>query len=269
MMKPLLRPPVAAGRFYAGDPASLRAEVARCMPEQDKSHALAVIVPHAGYIYSGATAGAALGRAKVPAGVLLLGPNHTGLGHGCALSPDDWQIPGADIPANRDLNAAILRHCRLVQEDRQAHSREHSLEVLLPFLHRARPDLQISALCLGGLRLAQCQELATGLHAALMAYGRPVLLVASTDMNHYESRAVGSRKDRAAIARIVALDAAGLFDTVRQEHISMCGCVPVTVALLVALALGAKKAELVRYTDSGETSGDTAQVVGYAALLIV
>ena len=265
------RPPVVAGRFYPAHPEKLRAVVAGYMPEQARASAqpaLAVIMPHAGYMYSGATAGAALSRVAVPETVLLLGPNHTGLGAACALSPDDWQIPGATIQQKRDLAAAILRHSTLVQEDRAAHRGEHSLEVELPFLHQARPDVGIVCLTLGGLNFALCERLAGELAAALADFGRPVLLLASTDMNHYESRAVGGRKDRAALERILALDAPGLFETVRRERITMCGVLPVTVTILLAQALGAVRAELVRHTDSGEVTGDTEQVVGYAGLVI-
>jgi len=107
-----------------------------------------------------------------------------------------------------------------------------------------------------------------GLAAAIKSYGKPVLIVASTDMTHYESRQAASAKDSLALARIQGLDPEGLYKTVIGKRISMCGIMPATVALVAALALGAKKAELIRYTDSGETSGDTSQVVGYAGLVI-
>ena len=265
------RPPVVAGRFYPSRSEDLRevvtAYTSSFSPETAQP-ALAAVVPHAGYVYSGATAGETLARIRVPQSVLLLGPNHTGLGYGCALSPDDWAVPGATIPRDEALCAAILRRCSFAREDREAHSREHSLEVELPFLHTLRPDMRIACLCLGGLTLAQCRELAEGLHAALMELARPVLIVASTDMNHYESRAVGERKNRAAVDRILALDAAGLFETVRRERITMCGVLPVCVTIFLTQALGASQVELVRLTDSGEASGDTDQVVGYAGLVI-
>ena len=263
-----VRPPVVAGRFYPAHPDRLRAEVAAYMPETAREPALAVIVPHAGYMYSGATAGATVTRVAVPETVLLLGPNHTGLGAACSLSPDDWQIPGATIPQDRELAGAILQHSSMVQEERAAHRGEHSLEVELPFLYQTRPDLRIACLTLGGLNFALCERLARELAAALADFGRPVLLLASTDMNHYESRAVGGRKDRAAIERILALDAPGLYETVRRDRTTMCGVLPVCVTILLALAQGASRAELVRHTDSGEASGDTERVVGYAGLVI-
>lgn len=264
------RAAVVAGRFYPGDPAQLASEVASYMPEQalPRQQALALVLPHAGYIYSGPTAGATLSRVEVPQTVLLLGPNHTGMGAACSLSPDDWRIPGALIPRSSKLAETILGNSTLVQEDSRAHQREHSLEVLLPFLHYAQPDLRMAALCLGGLSFAQCSQLAQELHLALQAFAEPVLVVASTDMNHFASRQEGSRKDEQAIARILALDGQGLYNTVRSQRISMCGVLPVSVVLLLSLARGASRAELVRYTDSGEASGMLDQVVGYAGLIV-
>ncbi len=263
------RAPYVSGRFYPADARQLRELVARYMPEQaHRQPALVLVLPHAGYVYSGATAGATVARVVVPRHVLLLGPNHSGQGAACALSPDDWRIPGADIPRSPALAQAILNHSRLVQEDRHAHQCEHSLEVLLPFLHHAQPELHIAALCVGRLDFAECRQLASDLYQALQTFGEPVLLVASTDMNHFSSREEGSRKDQKAIARMLALDAQGLLSTVRAERISMCGVLPVCVALLLARARGASRAELVHYTDSGEASGMLDQVVGYAGLIV-
>ena len=211
----------------------------------------------------------------VPRGSLLalVGPSGCGKSTAldmlaCALSPDDWRIPGAQIPRSRALAQAILNNSSLVQEDSHAHQREHSIGVLLPFLHHLQPNLRMAALCLGGLSFAQCSQLAQELHLALQAFAEPVLVVASTDMNHFASRQEGSRKDQQALARILALDAQGLYSTVRSQHISMCGVLPVSVAILLSLARGASRAELVRYTDSGEASGMLDQVVGYAGLIV-
>ncbi|NLZ16359.1 MAG: AmmeMemoRadiSam system protein B [Desulfobulbaceae bacterium] len=265
------RAPIVSGRFYPADPAQLKNEVARYMQVPDglpRKQALAVVLPHAGYVYSGETAGATLARVEVPETVLIMCPNHSGMGAPCALSPDDWRMPGMIIPKSKGLAAAILQHSTLAQEDSLAHQREHSLEVLLPFLFHAQPNLHIAALCLGGLSFAQCSQLAQELHLALQACSQPALVVASTDMNHFASREEGSRKDQHAIDRVLALDAPGLFETVRVQRISMCGVLPVSVAILLALSQGARKAELVRYTDSGEASGMLDQVVGYAGFVI-
>ena len=138
----------------------------------------------------------------------------------------------------------------------------------MPFLQYIQKNLSIAPIVVSHVPYETCVAVGQGLAVAIKSYGKPVLIVASTDMTHYESRQAASAKDSLALARIKELDPEGLYKTVIGKRISMCGIMPATVALVAALALGAKKAELVRYTDSGETSGDTSQVVGYAGLVI-
>jgi AmmeMemoRadiSam system protein B len=153
-----------------------------------------------------------------------------------------------------------------IELDRAAHAREHSLEVHLPFLQRLRPDVEIAALCLGPLDVGECEAVGKAVAAAARAAG--ALVVASSDMSHYIPADVAREKDGLAIDRILALDPEGLFRTVRRERISMCGVVPATAMLFAARELGAARAELVAYGNSGDVSGDDDQVVGYAALLV-
>jgi AmmeMemoRadiSam system protein B len=164
-----------------------------------------------------------------------------------------------------DLTAA-LASAPGVELDRTAHLREHSLEVQVPLLLRARPDVAIAALCLGPLDLDACEALGGAVASAARDAG--VLLVASTDMSHYIPADAAREKDHLAIERILALDPEGLYRTVRRERISMCGVVPTTVMLFAARALGATGAELVRYGNSGDVSGDDRHVVGYAGLVV-
>jgi hypothetical protein len=128
--------------------------------------------------------------------------------------------------------------------------------------------LQILPISFFQLSLQQCRQAAHELAEAIHSVHRPVLLVASTDMTHYLSREQAAKQDRLALDHILQLDPAGLYETVLSHRISMCGVVPSTIALLTAAELGAQQAELVRYTDSGEVSGDTEQVVGYAGVII-
>jgi hypothetical protein len=203
---------------------------------------------------------------EVPRRVIVLGPNHTGLGKAAALWPGGaWRLPSGDVPIDAELTAALAAS-PLVEVDPEAHLLEHSLEVQVPFLARARPDVAIAALCLGPLSYEQCEEL--GEHVARAAAGAGALVVASSDMSHYVPAETAREKDHRAIARILALDPHGLYDVVRRERITMCGIVPTTVMLVAAKALGATKAELVRYANSGDVNGDTRQVVGYAGVLI-
>jgi AmmeMemoRadiSam system protein B len=156
----------------------------------------------------------------------------------------------------------------LIQIDEIAHRQEHSLEVQVPFLQYIQKNLSIAPLVVSHISYQDCVTVGNGLAEAIRNYGRQVLIVASTDMSHYESRESASTKDNMALERIKGLDPEGLYKTVVDNRISMCGIMPTTVALVAALALGAKNAELVRYTDSGEASGDTSKVVGYAGLVI-
>lgn len=261
------REPAVAGRFYSDDPAVLRREVDRFLAAGgEKVRALGVVAPHAGYVYSGAIAGAVYARVEVPPRVIVLGPNHTGMGVPAALWPDGtWRLPTGEVRIDAALTAA-LSGGPLVEADPEAHLIEHSLEVQVPFLARARPDVTIAALCLGHLRFAECE--AVGRSVARAAAGAGALVVASSDMSHYIPAAAAREKDQLAIERILALDPRGLYEVVHREKISMCGIIPATVMLLAALELGATRAELVRYGNSGDVSGDTRQVVGYAGLLV-
>lgn len=261
------REPAVAGRFYPADPGALRRDLDRFLaPGGEKVRAVGVVAPHAGYVYSGAIAGAVYARVEVPRRVIVLGPNHTGMGTPAALWPGGaWRLPGGDVPVDPALTAA-LSGGPLVEPDPEAHLFEHSLEVQVPFLARARPDVAIAALCLGHLRLSDCEEVGRSVARAAAQSG--ALVVASSDMSHYISAAAAREKDGRAIERILALDPRGLYEVVHREKISMCGIIPATVMLVAALELGATRAELVRYGNSGDVSGDTRQVVGYAGVLV-
>jgi len=266
-----MRAPAVADRFYPGNPEHLQSTLDSLVPvvaEQDKKKALAVIMPHAGYLYSGATAGATISRVQTPETVLIMGPNHHGTGAALALSTEDWRMPLGAAPIDRPLATALLEHSSVIVADHEAHLFEHSIEVQIPFLQQVQKRLKIVPLVLSHIAYDLCRTAARELAAAIGKHPQPVLMVASSDMSHYESRQQASRKDQMAIDRILALDPQGLYDTVHGKRISMCGVVPAVIALLAALELGATQAELVRYTDSGEASGDTSQVVGYAGLVI-
>ncbi len=248
----------------------MEADLSRLLEDvQPKIAPRALVVPHAGWTYSGKVAGAVYGRVALPRLAVLLGPNHTGLGPwGSIMTRGSWGIPGGEIAVASDLAEAILARCRELREDESAHAREHALEVQLPFLRRLRPDLQFVPLTLMKTDLPFCQAVGRAVAAVVAGWAEPVLLLSSTDLNHYESQAVSNRKDRLAMEAILALDPEGLQRTVRDHHISMCGIAP-TTALLVALRdLGSPRAELVRYMTSGDVSGDYDRVVGYCGVII-
>lgn len=259
-----------AGLFYPDRPDRVEADLSRLLEDvSPKVSPRAVVVPHAGWTYSGQVAGAVYGRVALPRLAVLLGPNHTGVGPwGSIMTRGRWAIPGGEIAVASDLGRQILADCRELQEDDSAHAREHALEVQLPFLRRLRPEIQIVPITLMNTDLPFCQAVGSAVAGAVRAWAEPVLLVSSTDLNHYEPQAVGNRKDRLAIERILALDPEGLQRTVRAQRISMCGIAPTTALLCASRELGARRAELVRYMTSGDVSGDLDRVVGYCGVII-
>ena len=266
----MVRQPAVAGQFYPGSSQELLATVRQCLdPEATPTPALLAVCPHAGYIYSGATAGKTLSRVTIPRRVVVVGPNHRGAGAAAAvMSQGQWLTPLGPVALDAELGQRLLAGSRLLSEDARAHQMEHSLEVQVPFLQVLQPELSLLPICLGWLDYDQCAEIGHDLATAIRGLHEPVLLLASTDMTHYESAPAARAKDSQALERVLSLDPKGLYDVVRARGISMCGVLPTTACLAAALELGAKSAELVEYTNSGAASGDFAQVVGYAGLIV-
>ena len=267
----MIRYPAVAGQFYPGDQKTLFRSISEiCTPEvEKKQNALAIVSPHAGYIYSGSIAGETFNRIKVPEDVIILGPNHHGYGARVALmAQGSWEMPMGSVPINEKLANEILKVSAVVQEDVSAHRQEHSLEVQVPFLQYFQKNLTITPLSISQISFEECIQVSNDIATAIQNYNKPVLLVASTDMTHYESREAATAKDQMALEKILLLDDQGLYETVLGNRISMCGIMPTTIVISAAKKLGATQVELVRYTDSGEASGDTRQVVGYAGLII-
>lgn len=266
------RLPAVADQFYPGDKAILQRTVADLspnIPPEQKIKALAVIAPHAGYIYSGAVAGETFAKVTIPKDVILMGPNHHGQGAPVALMRSGiWQMPMGDVQINEELADILLDSSPLITTDTIAHRFEHSLEVEVPFLQHSQPNLSLAPLVISHLSLDDCLQLGKAIANAISQFGKPVLIVASSDMTHYETREEASHKDRLAIKEVEKLDPDGLYRTVLGHGITMCGIMPSTVALAAAVQLGAESAQLIRYSDSGDTSGDTDHVVGYAGFAI-
>jgi AmmeMemoRadiSam system protein B len=265
-----IRPPAVAGQFYEGRAKELERSVRSYLQSGGEApvRAFGAIVPHAGYVYSGPVAGAVFARLEITESVVILCPNHTGRGAAAALDPSDaWETPLGEVPLDRALARRLLTLAPSIREDAAAHRREHSLEVQLPFLQVLRPDVRVVPVCLGAPDLELCREVGTAV-AGLGAEGEAPLVLASSDMNHYESREVGRRKDDMALERIEAMDPEGLFATVVSRSISMCGFLPATALLFAARTAGAARARVVARRDSGDETGDTDSVVGYAGVLV-
>jgi len=265
----MVRQPSVAGKFYTHDPEKLRAELSAMMPQGETSRVIGIIAPHAGYIYSGKTAGRVYGLIRVPDTVVVLCPNHTGLGAPAALSPSEgWLTPLGVVPVNNQLSELILHHSPGLRPDASAHQFEHAIEVQLPFLQYKNPWVSIVAICLALPDYPALAAIGQGIARAISEYGEEVLIVASSDMNHYESAAVARQKDEQALERVTALDPEGLIKVCRAKGITMCGAVAATVMLVAAKALGATAGRTIEYTHSGEVNGDSERVVAYAAVAV-
>jgi len=275
MSTTILRHPAVAGRFYPGDPDDLRTEAQGYLSQSISSdaatlRAIGCIAPHAGYMYSGHVAGAVFGRIEVPRLCVVMCPNHTGMGRALAvMSEGAWETPLGEVPIDAEFARALQQRFPALQNDSAAHRAEHAAEVELPFLQLRQLELRIVPIALGTAQFEPLEQLGLALADVIRETPEPVLMVASSDMNHYESDVVTRGKDHRAIERILTLDARGLFDVVTQQDISMCGFGPAVAMLTAARKLGAKSAELVKYATSGDVSGDREMVVGYAGVVVL
>ena len=271
----MVRPPAVSGRFYPADPVELRATVATLLADAriNAVAARAIIVPHAGYIYSGRTAAKTFARVTIPGLVIILAPNHTGVceveGGVSLWEAGAFRTPLGDVPIDAELTQALLEVSRgVVGVDHAAHRAEHAVEVELPFLQLLRADVRIVPLVIAWDGWDSARLLGEMLARLVKAAGEPVLLLASSDLNHYEPALVSEQKDAQALDAIRALEGAELLARCRRERISMCGRGPAAVVIAAARALGATRAEVVDYRHSGWVSGDNARVVGYAGVVI-
>ncbi len=271
------REPVVAGTFYPGEKKNISDMIESwnlSLPDK-KSTAFGVVVPHAGYLYSGSVSAEVFGRVELGERVVLIGPNHRGAGKNgsppkIAMAKEgQWAVPGATFRIDHDFIGAITEKCDLAQIDIHAHLNEHSLEVQLPLIasfNESLPDIvPISA---SHLTASDCLEVAEVIAELIGQDDRKTTMIASTDFSHYVPQEKAEKADRIAIQKIIDLDGQGLLDAVHKEGISMCGAEPTTIVITVCKLLGASKGELVRYKTSGETSGDFSSVVGYGGLII-
>lgn len=266
----MVREPAVAGRFYPADPAILAADINSYLsPEQPRKKAVACIAPHAGYMYSGRIAGAVFARIEISSTCILLGPNHTGRGHPLAIMDEGaWTTPLGEIEIDSGLAAKLVAAFPALTPDAAAHQFEHAIEVELPFLQTIRRDIQFVPITVGTSRPLLLEKLGEAVAQVIRESTEPVLIIASSDMNHYEDDATTRVKDRKAINQILALDPGGLYDTIINESISMCGFGPAVAMLVAAKLLGAKQAELVEYATSGDVNGDRHAVVSYAGIIV-
>jgi len=271
-----VREAAVAGQFYPASKSALLSEIQAFLRTGAKAsggkkvRALGVIAPHAGYVYSGAVAGALYASIDVPRRVIVLCPNHTGLGEPLSImSAGSFRTPLGDAQIDSTLAKALTKGFPLLREDTAAQIREHAVEVQLPFLQALRDDLSFVPITVGTGQFEVLTALGVVMAKVISECGEAVLIVASSDMNHYEGDAETRIKDALAIEQVLGLQPKGLFQTVKGQNISMCGYGPAVAMLTAALRLGATSAELVKYATSGDVSGDREHVVGYAGIAVM
>ena len=267
----IVRRSAVAGSFYPASPEQLREELKRCLPDAavQKQPAIGVVSPHAGYFYSGAVAGQLYQQIALPRRVVILSPNHTGFGQPVSImTKGQWELPLGAALIDEPLAASFLNDCPLLKEDELAHRTEHSLEVQLPFLQYLKKSFRFVPVTLMHLPFKQCETIGLALARTIRETAEPVLIIASSDLNHYESQKITDAKDQLAIDAILSLDPARLYETVKKNGITMCGVIPTTVMLIAARELGAQQARLIQHATSGDVTGDYASVVGYASLIV-
>jgi len=265
-----VRPPAVAGRFYPARPEVLMRDVQSYLAADGrKIEAAGCVVPHAGYMYSGHVAGAVYARLALPNRFIILCPNHTGMGKPLAIMSEGmWATPLGEATIDHELAVELRSAFHPLAEDAAAHRAEHALEVQLPFLQTLQRNFSFVPIAVGVSSYEPLAALGEALAQVVAAHAEKTLIIASSDMNHYESDAVTRIKDSKALEPILRLDPRGLFDVVVNEEISMCGYGPAVAMLTAARRLGAESAELIKYATSADVSGDRDTVVGYAGLIV-
>ncbi|MCR4394722.1 MAG: MEMO1 family protein [Dehalococcoidales bacterium] len=266
----MIREPVVAGQFYPASPAQLKAMIESFVDRNiEKEDVIGLIAPHAGYIYSGAVAGATLSRVEFRDTFIIIGPNHTGYGKPFSVMTEGtWRTPLGDVEVDQEMAEKLVAVSKHLEPDLAAHRFEHSIEVQLPFLQYFKPDVKIVPIIFATGDLEVFQEIGREIARAVRELKREVIVFASSDMNHYESQRIAQKKDHQAIEAILEMNEAELFRRVQELDITMCGFAPAITTIVAARELGGGKAELVKYQTSGDVSGDYDSVVGYAGIII-
>lgn len=266
----MIRKPSVAGQFYPASGSMLEKQLSALVDKKAKKiDCLGVVSPHAGYIYSGPVAGKVLSRIKFKDSFIIMGPNHTGYGKPFSImTKGSWQMPQGKVDIDETLANSLLKGSEHLEEDALAHNHEHSIEVQLPFLQYLKKDFKFVPIIISHSQLSIYKKLASQLAKSIKDSKKDVVIIASSDMTHYEDRESAEKKDRFAIEAILKLDTDLLMDTILKHDISMCGYAPTIVMLQAAKELGAVKAELVDYKTSGDASGDYSSVVGYAGIIV-
>ena len=269
-----MRRAAVAGRFYTDDPVQLRSEIEAMLETVAKSPApaTAAVVPHAGLMYSGQCAAEVWGRVNIPDTVVIIAPNHAGR-FGARGGAGVWvrgafETPLGEVQVRESFAAALVESCDLVNHDAAAHQHEHAIEVELPFLRVLAPEASIVPIVLAWDEWELCGIVASDLADVISRWDGDVLLVASSDMTHYESAAAAKQKDDVALAAVERLDGRELLEICHRDNVTMCGRAPTAVVIEAARQLGATSGRLIDYRHSGWVTGNDSDVVAYAGVII-
>jgi len=272
MDKTETRKPVVAGQFYPASAQELKRQISQFIPvKPQQSDCIGCMLPHAGYMYSGRVAGETVSRVALRDTAVLLGPNHTGNGEAFSIMTRGfWETPLGQVPIDEELAGLIAKNSSFLKIDPLAHKFEHSLEVELPFLQYLKPDLKIVPIAFLSDDVRTLKDIGREIADTITKNkrGSSVTVIASSDMTHYEPQAEAKLKDREAIEAILGLSEDRLVERIRRLSITMCGYAPVIVMLSCVRHLGARCGTLVKYETSGDITGDTESVVGYAGIII-
>lgn len=266
----MIRNPYAAGSYYPGSASELQRAVAGFMDtEARKQEVCGVLMPHAGYPYSGAVAGATISRVVFKDTFIIIGPSHSGRGKPFSVMAEGtWRTPLGDVEVDTELAREIIGDSGYLEADDAAHEFEHAVEIQLPFLQYVNPDVKIIPIILANAPAAAYRDIGRGIVRAIWGLDREAVILASGDMTHYEPDKTAREKDLKAVEAIIALDDEDLTRRYRELKISMCAYGPVMCLIAAARELGATSGELVKYQTSGETTRDYDAVVGYAGIII-
>jgi MEMO1 family protein len=272
----MVRFPAVAGTFYTSSPSQLRAEVKGFIDSASREvkakERLAIVCPHAGFIYSGSTAAYSYASCSNwksrELTAIIIGPNHTGAGTPISISREDWKTPLGEMKCDTELADAIVAGGKIARRDETAHASEHSCEVQLPFLQLVVPSARIVCICMAWQDEKSAEDLAKAIFSAARKLKRNIIVIASSDFTHFESAQSAKEKDTPAIELLRSMDSVGFEELVDARDLSICGHGPIACALLYARLAGAKKCELLRYTHSSEVTGEKGEGVAYASLTI-
>jgi len=276
----MIRKPAVAGMFYESDEDSLRKRIKWCYQHKlgpgrlpgemgNKRTIKGLIAPHAGYVYSGPIAAYSyleLAEDGMPETVVILCPNHTGIGSGLStMTEGSWQTPLGEVGIDHQFAKEMLNYYPLLDDDPSAHAQEHSCEVQLPFLQEISPDFQMVPVCMMMQDLETARELGESISHTARKLKRDLVVIASTDFTHYQPNDVAKAHDKKVLEAIASMDELEMMQRIQQFNVSMCGYGPVAATIEASRGMGAHEATILKYATSGDTSGDYTSVVGYGS----